>query len=142
LSIENRTPSRSPGGLLFRWGGTLVLAIVALGIGYEVSSRRENRALAVALTRGDPDRAPPLLRRYGCTGCHTVPALTGADGKVAPPLAQLRKRIYIAGRLENTPQNLVRWIVSPQSLAPDSAMPDTGVTEDEARDIAAFLYDH
>ena len=120
-------------------GITGIVAVV-IGVWYEVSSRDAARALAVALTRGDPDRAPALLRRYGCSGCHTIPALTGADGKVAPSLEQVRHRVYIAGKLPNTPENLVQWIVSPEHFAPGSAMPDTGISEAEARDVAAFLY--
>lgn len=96
--------------------------------------------MAKALTGGERDKAPALLRRYGCSGCHTIPGLPGADGAVAPPLEGLRQRIYIAGKIQNTPKNLVRWIVSPQALAPGSAMPETGISESEARDVAAFLY--
>ena len=120
--------------------GVAVILAAALGVGHFVSLRGADRAMAKALTRGDPDRAPALLRRYGCGGCHTIPGLTGADGKVAPPLQELRKRVYIAGKVQNTPENLVRWIVSPQALAPGSAMPQTGISEGEARDVAAFLY--
>lgn len=94
----------------------------------------------MALTRGNPDNAPALLRRYGCAGCHTIEALNGATGLVGPPLEHLRQRTYIAGRLENTSDNLIQWIVSPQHVAPGSAMPDTGITAAEARDVAAFLY--
>jgi cytochrome c len=42
--------------------------------------------------------------------------------------------------ISNTPDNLVQWIVSPQSFSPQSAMPATGITEAEARDVATFLY--
>jgi cytochrome c len=120
--------------------GIVVIVAAALAVGHYVSLRRSDRAMAKALTGGDPDMAPALLRRYGCAGCHTIPGLSGADGKVAPALAGLRKRIYIAGKVQNTPENLVRWIVSPQALAPGSAMPQTGISESEARDVAAFLY--
>jgi cytochrome c2 len=116
------------------------MVAAALAVGHYVSLRRSDRAMAKALTGGDPDMAPALLRRYGCAGCHTIPGLSGADGKVAPALAGLRKRIYIAGKVQNTPENLIRWIVSPQALAPGSAMPQTGISESEARDVAAFLY--
>ena len=42
--------------------------------------------------------------------------------------------------LRNTPDNLVRWMRNPQSVVPGNAMPDMGVTEAQARDIAAYLY--
>jgi cytochrome c1 len=52
----------------------------------------------------------------------------------------MAKRTYLAGFLPNTPENMVKWLTDPQELAPESAMPDLGVTESDARDIAAYLY--
>jgi cytochrome c1 len=40
----------------------------------------------------------------------------------------------------NSPENLVRWIVAPQIFSPRSAMPATGISEAEARDVATYLY--
>jgi cytochrome c2 len=117
---------------------SITVAIVAV-IYWNVSTERED-AIAKALTGGDPGQAPSLIRRYGCGGCHTISAIAGADGKVAAPLDQLRKRVYIGGVLQNTPDNLVRWIVSPREFSPRTAMPETGITEAEARHVAAFLY--
>lgn len=48
-------------------------------------------------------------------------------------------RVYLAGVLPNTPENLVRWIYDPRGVSPRSAMPNTGVSEAEAREIAAYL---
>ncbi|MEZ2224478.1 cytochrome c family protein [Rhizobium sp. RCC_161_2] len=106
---------------------------------------RENEmriAAAVALSGGDPGRAPALFRRYGCSGCHTIPGIPGADGQIGPPLAGLSKHVYIAGVLENRSDNLVAWIVAPQIFSPQTAMPNTGISEKEARDLAAYLYNH
>jgi cytochrome c1 len=50
------------------------------------------------------------------------------------------RRRYVAGHLENTPENLVRWIRHPQEVDRSNAMPDVGVTEADSWDIAAFLY--
>jgi cytochrome c2 len=79
------------------------------------------------------------LRQYACNGCHTIPGLTGSDTQVGPPLEGLARRAMIAGRLPNTEENLVRWIRSPHSAKPGSAMPDMGVTEEHARQMAAYL---
>jgi cytochrome c1 len=49
-------------------------------------------------------------------------------------------RRYIAGRLPNTPNNLIGWLQSPQSIEPGSVMPNLGVTQRDARDMAAYLY--
>jgi cytochrome c1 len=35
---------------------------------------------------------------------------------------------------------MVRWIVNPPFIDPLTAMPATGITEAEARDVAAYLY--
>jgi len=118
----------------------LVCACAAGGVRYAQQSR--NEAIARALLHGDPASAPALIRRYGCGGCHTISAAPGADGQVGPSLNNLRQRVFIGGAVRNAPDNLVRWIVSPSSLAPGTAMPASGITEAEARDVATFLYAH
>jgi cytochrome c2 len=125
------------------WLGALIIivcAATAAGAGMTWSSRQKTDRIARAMTGGDPERAPEIMRRYGCGGCHTVPGLTGADGQVGPPLAGLVHRVYIGGVANNAPDNLVQWIVSPQTFSPRTAMPATGITEAEARDVAAYLY--
>jgi cytochrome c1 len=59
---------------------------------------------------------------------------------VGPPLIQWSRRAYLAGRLPNTPSDLVHWIVAPQAIEPGTAMPMLGVSVEEARNIAAYLY--
>src|ERR1043165_425616 len=95
---------------------------------------------AVAMTGGDISRAPELIRRYGCAGCHTIPGIPGGDGKVGGPLKDIRQRVYVGGVVTNSPDNLIPRIVSPQTFSPRTAMPATGITEAEARDVAAYLY--
>ena len=104
------------------------------------NTQQETIEVARALTGGDPAKAAALVTRYGCGGCHTIPGLPGADGKAAPALSDLRARVYIGGVLPNSAQNLVDWIVDPRRFSPRTAMPATGITEDEARDVAAYLY--
>jgi cytochrome c1 len=41
--------------------------------------------------------------------------------------------------LQNTPDNMARWIMRPQHVRPITAMPDVRVREEDARDIAAYL---
>jgi mono/diheme cytochrome c family protein len=92
------------------------------------------------MTGGDLARAPAIIRRYGCAGCHTIPGIPGGDGQVGGPLSDIKRRVYVGGVVTNSPDNLVRWIVSPQIFSPRSAMPATGISEAEARDVAAWLY--
>jgi cytochrome c2 len=124
------------------YGAAIVVVFVAAAVTSTMawSSRQQNERVARAMTGGDPDHGPELMRRYGCSGCHTIPGLSGADGQVGPPLSGLRQRVYVGGVANNSPDNLVRWIVSPQTYSPRTAMPATGITEAEARDVAAYLY--
>ncbi len=119
--------------------GLALLGAVVAG-GYWLSDRKNRSDVAIAMTGGNPSAGPDQMRRFGCAGCHTISGVRGADGKVGPSLDDLRSRVFIAGGLPNTPDNLVKWIVTPQSFAPHSAMPATGISEAQARDIAAFLY--
>jgi mono/diheme cytochrome c family protein len=112
----------------------LVVALAVIGVAANfVKDRERRRAVAIAMTAGDPTRAPMIFRRYGCGGCHAIPNVPGADGKVSGPLTDLRQRVYIG-------ENLVQWIVFPQRFSANSAMPATGISEAEARDLAAYLY--
>jgi cytochrome c len=115
------------------------MAMVA-AVGGTWMSKQQTGRIARAISGGDPEHAPELIRRYGCGGCHTIPGIAGADGQVGPPLSDLIHRVYIGGVAINSPDQLTQWIVSPQKLSPRSAMPATGITEAEARDIAAYLY--
>ncbi|MDK4732301.1 c-type cytochrome [Rhizobium sp. CNPSo 3490] len=118
----------------------LVSLTAALTLTDIYRQRSERQAVAVAMTKGDPARAPAIFRRYGCAGCHTIPGIEGADGKVGGDLSGLRERVYIAGVLNNSTDNLIAWIVAPQAHSPKTAMPTTGISEQEARDLAAYLY--
>jgi cytochrome c2 len=89
---------------------------------------------------GDARRGAAWMTQLGCAGCHTIPGVRGAKGNVGPPLAGIGTRTYVAGMLRNTPANLVRWIRDPQAVVPGNAMPNMGVSEATARDIAAYLY--
>lgn len=89
---------------------------------------------------GDPATGARLIAGYGCGGCHQVPGVRGADGRVGPPLGGIAGRRYIAGNLVTTPENLARWIRLPQQVEPGTAMPNLGLSEAEARDVTAYLY--
>ena len=59
---------------------------------------------------GDPERGKAAIHRYGCGACHTIPGIAGHGANVGPPLSELAARVYLAGVLPNTPENLVRWL--------------------------------
>jgi cytochrome c len=127
---------------LYSWTFALAAICVAAAIaaGLAWSSQEQTQNVARAMTGGDPSRAPEIMRRYGCTGCHTIPGVAGADGQVGISLAGIRSRVYIAGVATNSPDNLVQWIVTPQAFSRRTAMPASGISEAEAHDVAAYLY--
>lgn len=136
-----------PAGFLvgnLRFAGVLVglalLASVAGWLGHSRATARQARTLASSLTGGNPDKGESAIATYGCASCHTIPGIRGANALVGPPLTQLGSRSYIGGVLTNTPTHLMRWIQNPPGINPQTAMPNIGVTDPDARDIAAYLY--
>jgi cytochrome c2 len=119
----------------------LVLLLgAAIFAGYQFKFTQEARARAVALTAGDPDMGRALTQRYGCAGCHTIPGVPRAQGKVGPTLQGFAARVYIGGVATNSPETLIQWIENPRSIDPKTAMPITGISRSEARHVAAYLY--
>jgi cytochrome c len=92
------------------------------------------------LRRGDPTRGLDAIRRYGCGGCHVIPGLPEARGRVGPSLRGVAARPYLAGRMTNSAGNLMAWIRTPRAIDPGTLMPELGVSEADARDIATYLY--
>ena len=89
---------------------------------------------------GNPQHGAALIKQYGCGSCHAIPGVNGAGGEVGPPLGGIADRIYVAGMLRNTPNNMARWLMHPQQIVPGNVMPDMGLTAKQARDITAYLY--
>ena len=88
---------------------------------------------------GDPQRGADLVRNYRCGGCHDIPGIANANGNVGPPLDRIGTRTYIAGFLQNSPESMAVWIQDPQRVLSGNAMPRMGISQNDARDIAAFL---
>jgi cytochrome c len=114
----------------------VLLCALLVGACGESAAERDARRL----TGGDPGRGELLVRRYGCNSCHLIPGFSEPKTQAGPPLAGILSRPQLAGRLPNTPENLIRWIRDPQSVSRGTQMPTLGVSEAEGRDLAAFLY--
>jgi cytochrome c2 len=118
------------------------LTLAASGAGvvlYELEQAKQSRR-AIAMTGGDPKRALAPITRFGCAACHSLPGVRARGGQVGPPLAGVASRVYLAGTILNTPENMIRYIVDPKQLDRRTAMPVTGISEREARDVVAYLY--
>jgi cytochrome c len=92
------------------------------------------------ITGGNARHGRKVIQAYGCGACHIIPGVHAARGVVGPPLYFFSRRTMIAGELPNTPDNLTRWIKNPPSVEPDTAMPNLGLSDQDARDAAAYLY--
>jgi cytochrome c2 len=88
---------------------------------------------------GNPRRGAELIRYFGCGACHMIPGVAGADGVVGPPLTAIGRRIFIAGVLPNSPENMMAWLQDPQRFVPGNAMPAMGIGPNDARDLTAYL---
>jgi cytochrome c len=117
--------------------GALAIAVCACAIG---ACRANYDSEAAQLTGGDPRRGVQAIGRYGCGACHDIPGIRNARGNVGPPLARIASRTYLAGRVTNTPADMIRWIQHPQQIERGTAMPEMNVSDQDARDIAAYLY--
>jgi cytochrome c2 len=123
-------------------GKRKLLGIVALALAFGCGKSPSDDAMkkAAAMTGGDPAHGQQVIRGYGCGSCHVIPGVDGAAGKVGPSLAGIGARTYLAGKLPNEPANMIKWIRQPQEVSPGTAMPELGVTEQDGKDIAAYLY--
>lgn len=89
---------------------------------------------------GDAQRGRNVLAALECGACHVIPGVPGAYSRVGPPLTQFSRNVYIAGKHPNTPEVLVQFVRDAPALAPDTAMPAIEMTDQQALDIAAYLY--
>lgn len=111
-----------------------LLAVVACGTTQRLVDIRAEE------TGGSIQRGEEIARMNGCMWCHTVDGNIGTSNGIGPDLNGWPETRLIAGQVENQPENLIQFLMNPQSVAPGSGMPSVGLTEDEARDVASWLY--
>lgn len=90
---------------------------------------------------GNAEQGRAALARYECGVCHVIPGVPDAVGKVGPALDNYSQRSYVAGKFPNEPEVLVRWIIDAPAMAPQTAMPAIAMSDRDARDMAAYLYE-
>ena len=72
-------------------------------------------------------KAEATFKSNRCGTCHTIRGVRGASGQVGPDLTHIGSRTSIAaGWLENTPENLGKWIQHPGDIKPENIMWTTG----------------
>ncbi|MBT9464103.1 MAG: c-type cytochrome [Hydrogenophaga sp.] len=123
-------PGSAPRGLSGRW---LVLACFSL-----------------VACDGPPDRTPTLrdadaakgrllVTDKGCVACHTFPDVKWPRGGLGPSMEDFARQGLIAGRLPNQPGVLMQFVRNAPGLVPGTAMPAISMTDQEARDVTAYL---
>ncbi len=93
---------------------------------------RDDEIDAIQIALNDPQLIEQgrilFYEKYGCQACHQV---GGQGGYVGPPLDRTGKRL--------TPGYVYSWIKNPQKYVPDTIDPNSGIPDDEARALTAFL---
>jgi cytochrome c1 len=92
-------------------------------------------------TLGDADtaRGRQLVVEKGCTACHTFPDIEWPRGGLGPSLENFGHQGLIAGRLPNQPGVLMSFVRNAPAWVPGTAMPTVPMTDQEARDVTAYL---
>jgi cytochrome c len=111
---------------------TILIVIALSALGCQKNSSKTSQSA--------PERGKAAIDHYGCSSCHTIPGVRHANGLVGPSLERIASRTYIAGVLQNTRTNMLRWIKNPPKVDDKTAMPNLRVSDEDARDIASFLY--
>lgn len=115
----------------------LVLALLALSCHTESKAPANPNPKAPA---ANPAAGKAAMEKYGCGTCHVIPGIADAHGAIAPSLEHFKARPTLGGKLPNNPETMIKWVQNPQALDPQGTMPNLGVTAEDARDIAAYLY--
>jgi cytochrome c1 len=113
----------------------IAIALLALACHREPKSPTAKSPAA-----GNPAAGKVAMEKYSCGTCHIIPGIDGARGMLGPSLEHFRTHPLLGGKLPNKPETMIQWIQNPQALDPQGTMPNLGVTEDDARDIAAYVY--
>ena len=93
----------------------------------------------------DTANGASLFLAKGCSGCHTISGLEGANGRIGPNLTHLYSRSTFAGAIfDLNDRNLRRWLRDPTAMKPmnpdnGQGMPNLGLSEDEITQLIAYL---
>jgi cytochrome c len=119
---------------------TLAPATAALVVAAMLAGCGDDTTAAQRVAGGDALRGKQLLAQFQCGACHSIPGVEAARSTAGPPLDTFGRQSYVAGRLPNYPEPLARWIVDPPAVKPGTLMPNLGVSPEDARHMAAYLY--
>ncbi|MCH7943176.1 MAG: cytochrome c [Proteobacteria bacterium] len=148
--IPARCSRENKGSLRIRFTGfavAIALLLVATGCtsaaepadsGGSSSKDEAGQSAQTGSSAGDIERGKALFRQQ-CVACHTVASIPEARAEVGPELTTIASQAQIAGMIENTPENLMRWIGAPEGVKPGTQMPNLGLKPEQVADLVAFL---
>ena len=120
--------------------GSLIKLAILLAFVLSLAACKPPPDDRTAMPLASAERGEQAIARAGCGSCHTIAGIDWPRGKTASELRHFQNRGLIAGKLPNRPDVLAAFIRDAPALVPGIAMPAMPVTEQEARDIAKFLY--
>ncbi|MSP25625.1 MAG: c-type cytochrome [Myxococcales bacterium] len=99
-----------------------------------------------ALSGADDARGRKLIDEFQCGACHRMSGVDelAATSKLEPGKRETRAAVMLAPDLRFARERmgnaeLVRWLLDPAAVKPDTLMPRTPMTPEQARDIAGYL---
>ena len=95
-------------------------------------------------TVGNPARGRQLMEDKGCAGCHAFSGVASFATALPEPNTEQWSAAALAPDLRFTRERfradrIVAWLRDPARIKPDTRMPNFGLAEDEARNIAAYV---
>jgi cytochrome c oxidase subunit II len=106
---------------------------------------KEQQSPPVMPTDGPAAAGAHIFADAPCAICHTVRGLSGFSKQYAgqfkgPDLTHFGSRKTLAGGiLNNTPENLAKWIQDPDKVKPGARMPTLGLKGKDLNDLVAYL---
>lgn len=91
------------------------------------------------MPQANAERGRLAMERAGCGACHAIPGVW-PQGVVGPRLAGFAEQNLIGGSLPNRPDVLAGFVRNAPLWLPEAGMPAMPLSEEEARDVAAYLY--
>ena len=80
-----------------------------------------------------------VFMHNACINCHTI-AGTVATGRFGPDLTHVASRDTISsGTIQNTPENMRKWLADPNSMKPGSLMPAMHLNDHDLDVITVYL---
>ena len=128
--------------ILFLLGIALILEFALAVSGDFILDDQAGAQVTRIVNGGNPERGREAIIRYGCFACHVISGMGKASGRVGPKLLDIEQQVYLGGVVPNTPDGMIMWIGNPRKFSPETAMPDMGISAQEARDVAAYLYEN